>query len=162
MNFSIESLKGTRAFALRLIDGLSDEALNSIPEGFSNNIIWNLAHLVAVEQGILYKRSAAEPQLPDSFISKYTRGTSPEGNLSAADIAEIKSLLTSTLRQLEADFGNGVFANYNAWTTPYGVELRNIDEALQFLLFHEGMHCGYIMALKRAIAVAGQPAGIAV
>lgn len=155
MNFSIESLKSTRAFALHLAEGLSDEALNAIPDGFSNNIIWNLAHLVAVEQSILYKRSGAEPRVPVSFISKYTRGTKPEGNLSGAEISEIKSLLTSTLPGLEADLANGVFANYNAWATPYGVELHNVEEALQFLLFHEGMHCGYIMALKRVVA-AGQ------
>src|SRR4051812_33090917 len=122
MNFSIESLKSTRSFALRLVDGLSDEALNAIPEGFGNNIIWNLAHLVAAEQGILYVRGGAEPALPASFISKYTRDTRPEGDLTGDSIVEIKSLLTSTLPKLEADFADGVFAGYNAWTTPYGVD----------------------------------------
>ena len=152
MNNSIESLKQIRAFALQLVDGLSDEALNTIPEGFNNNIIWNLAHLVAAEQGVCYMRGGAQPAMPVEYIQTYTRGTKPVGEVSAEGIADIKTALTATLPKLEADYAAGAFAAYKPWTTPYGMELANIDEALHFLVFHEGLHCGYIMALKRAVA----------
>lgn len=152
MNASIELLKKSRAFALQLVEGLSDETLNTIPKGFSNNIIWNLAHLVAAEQGVLYLRSGAPLNVPAEFYQAYTRGAAPQGTVAAADIAAIKDLLTSTLPKLEADYDSGSLPPYKPWTTPYSIELTSIDAALEFLIFHEGLHCGYIMALKRAVA----------
>jgi hypothetical protein len=152
MHKAIDSLLKTRSWALQLTEGVPDEALNAIPAGFNNNIIWNLAHLVAAKQGLCYVRSGVEPVLPVEFLKTYTRGTKPEAPVSAEGIAKIKSLLTSTLPRLDADLAAGIFTDYKAWTTPYGVELRSIEDALQFLAFHEGMHCGYIMALKRVVA----------
>ena len=153
MNNAIESLMKVRAFAVQLMDGLSSEALNTIPEGFNNNIIWNLAHLVAAEQGICYMRAGVAPTIPTAFILAYTRGTKPTGDVSAADILAIRTALTASPVRLAADYAAGVFAGYKAWTTPYGVTLTTIDEALQFLLYHEGLHGGYIMALKRLVAL---------
>ncbi len=147
----MQTLQKTRAFALQITTGLTDEELNTIPEGFNNNIIWNLAHLVAAEQGVCYLRSGAEPRMPMEFCKAYTRGTKPDAQVSAGEIAAIKEMLTATPLMLMQDLEAGVFANYVAWTTPYGLELKTIEEALQFLLFHEGMHCGYIMALKRTL-----------
>ena len=159
MHKAIDSLLKTRTWALQLVEGLSDEALNAIPEGFNNNIIWNLAHLVAVEQGVCYVRSGLEPVLPMDFIKAYTRGTRPESAVAAEGIAEIKALLLASPARLDADLTAGRFSGYKAWTTPYGVALDTIEDALQFLQFHEGMHCGYIMAMKRVVAVE-QPAPV--
>ena len=152
MSFPTRSLLHIRNFAHQLAEGLTDDALNTIPPGFSNNIIWNLAHLVAAEQGVCYIRGGAAPRQPMDFIKAYSRGTRPEAPVSAEGIAHIRALLTATPPVLEADLAAGAFAGYQPWTTPYGTVLNNIDEALQFLLFHEGLHCGYIMALKRALA----------
>lgn len=155
MNFPTTALRNIRAFALQLADGLSGEALNTVPPGFANNIIWNLGHLVAAEQGVLYVRGGLAPKVDTGFLKKYTRGTKPEGAVSNEEITRIKAMLSSTLPGLEADLAAGVFGEYKAWTTPYGVELTTIEEALQFILFHEGIHCGYIMALKRALGAMG-------
>jgi hypothetical protein len=157
MNTSIVSILNTRNWLLQIIDGLSDDALNTIPEGFNNNIIWNMAHLVAAEQGLCYVRSGETPRMPVEFLKTYTRGTKPERALSASEIADIKAKMVSTLPQLQADLDAGMFSGYQAWTTPYGVELTSIEDALRFLSFHEGMHCGYILALKRMVATE-QPA----
>jgi len=36
-------------------------------------------------------------------------------------------------------------------TTRYGVTLSNIEEAIRFVPFHDGLHTGCIMALKRTV-----------
>ena len=36
------------------ISSLSPRQLNEIPPGFNNNIIWNLAYLIACQQGVCY------------------------------------------------------------------------------------------------------------
>lgn len=151
MHQQIENVKSTRAYLLNLVDGLTIEQLNEIPEGFNNNIIWNIAHLISAQQGICYKRSGLQPIVQDKFISPYLPGTKPEGFVNSSDMETIKSLLLSSLDEFESDYKKNFFTTYTPVVTRYGVELANIDDAVNFLLFHEGLHTGYVMALKRVL-----------
>ena len=81
MNKHIDWIKRTRQSLLQLVEGLTIEQLNEVPSGFNNNIIWNLAHLVAVQQGICYKRSGVSTVVDEKFIAAFTRGKSPNGLL---------------------------------------------------------------------------------
>ena len=151
MDHIIDNVKQVRAHALESISGLSAAQLNEIPEGFNNNIIWNLAHLVAAQQGICYLRAGLETFVDKEFYQRYTGGTKPAGIVSEEDIAHIKTLLISTLDQFKRDYHNQIFDNYKGWATRYGVDLNSVNDAVMFLSFHEGLHLGYIMALKRII-----------
>ncbi|MGY0040774.1 DinB family protein [Pedobacter sp. NJ-S-72] len=151
MDHIINNVKQVRAHSIESISGLSAAQLNEIPEGFNNNIIWNLAHLVAAQQGICYLRAGLETFVDKEFYLSYTGGTKPNGIVSEEDIAHIKTLLISTLDQFKIDYHNQIFENYKGWTTRYGVDLNSVDDAVTFLSFHEGLHLGYIMALKRII-----------
>ena len=42
-----------------------------------------------------------------------------------------------------------MFIGYTQWTNRTGIEITNIDDAIANVLFHEGIHLGYVMALKR-------------
>jgi hypothetical protein len=35
--------------------GIYFEQLNTIPEGYNNNLIWNIAHIIVVQQMLVYK-----------------------------------------------------------------------------------------------------------
>ena len=50
-----EILKLTRQYLLNDIKDLTVEQLNEVPAGFNNNIIWNVAHMLATQQGICYE-----------------------------------------------------------------------------------------------------------
>ena len=52
---------------------------------------------------------------------------------------------------MEEDYHKGVFKTYNEYTTSYNVTLNNIEKAIMFNNVHEGLHLGYIMALKKAL-----------
>ncbi|HWZ34930.1 MAG TPA: DinB family protein [Mucilaginibacter sp.] len=151
MTKAIETIKLTRTSLLDAVKDLSIEQLNKIPAGFNNNIIWNLAHLVAAQQNICYKRAGLEPVIEERFFTPFLPGTKPEAFISAGDVERIKGLLFSTLDQLEAGLQSGKFANYTPWTTRYGNSINSGEEAAAFLPFHEGIHTGYIWALKRVI-----------
>ena len=43
---AIQNLKMTRRLTLKMVDGISDDRLLTIPERFSNNLLWQLGHLV--------------------------------------------------------------------------------------------------------------------
>jgi len=136
---------------LDIVHDLSTEQLNKIPEGFNNNIIWNLAHLVAMQQGVCYLRTGLPTVVDEAFWLTYKSETKPTEIVDSAGVEHIKKLLVSTMDQLEIDYNNQIFGNYAPWTTRSGIELRNIDEALSFIPMHEGLHIGYIMALKRVV-----------
>jgi len=151
MHQQIEKIKSTRTFLLTLIEGLTTEQLNQIPQGFNNNIIWNLAHLVSAQQSICYKRSGLQPIVQDKYFTSYLSGTKPDGFIDSNEVETIKALLLSTLNEFESDYKKGFFTTYTPVVTRYGVALDNIDDAVNFLPFHEGLHVGYVMALKRMV-----------
>jgi hypothetical protein len=151
MTKKIEIIRKTRAFLLENLKDLNTEQLNKIPEGFNNNIIWNLGHMVAAQQGVCYARAGLTPKVSEEFIAAYKSGSKPGNFVDDAGIAEIKSLMFSTLDELEADCNNQIFDGYTAWTTRYSVELASIDEAINFIQFHEGLHSGCSTALKRLV-----------
>lgn len=148
---AIETIKKTRHFLLDTIKDLSAEQLNKIPQGFSNNIIWHLGHMVAAQQGVCYIRAGITPVLDQSFIDRYKSGTKPETIIPEEEIEQIKGLMFSSLDQLQQDYNRKTFEGYTAWSTRYGNTITCIDEAISFLPFHEGMHIGYIMAFKRLV-----------
>ena len=133
------------------------EQLNEVPEGFNNNIIWNMGHLIAAQQNICYLKPGLPPFLDDLFFQQYKPGSKPESPARADRIEEIKILLLSAADQLKADYNKGLFTDYPSWINRYGLEMSDIDTVLQFLLFHEGLHFGYIMALKRIVKKNNQP-----
>lgn len=151
MNLTIDTIRKERRFLLQLLEELTTEQLNQVPQGFNNNIIWNLAHMVASQQGVCYLRAGVSTRIENAFYGRFKPGTRPDGFIDVSEVTEIKALLLSTLDQFETDYAANHFANYAPWTTRYGVELTNIDEAVQFLLYHEGLHTGSIMALKRLV-----------
>ena len=153
MNQNIDTIKKTRQHVLQLLNDVTTDQLNKVPPGFNNNIIWNVAHMIAAQQGVCYLRSGLNTRIEEAFYHRYKPNTKPEGFVDDAEIEKIKSLLFTSLDEFETDYNANVFSNYNTWTTRYGTTLANIDEAVHFLLFHEGLHTGYVMALKRALQV---------
>lgn len=154
MDRKIDKIKKVRQFILEQITGLSDEQLNKIPAGFTNNIIWNLAHLICAQQSICYLRAGQQVIVPDKFITPFFTNTKPERILEYDEIQEIKRLFLSTIDQLQLDFESGMFSSY----TPspnilriYGIDVHSIEDALEFVLYHEGYHSGSILALKKLV-----------
>lgn len=151
MNSVFDVQKTIREILLKTLDNHSLEQLNKIPTGFSNNIIWNVAHCVAAQQTLVYKLSGLPTMVSEDFILKYRKGTKPEGDVSQAEVDEIKALLTATLEKTQNDFESGLFVDYNEYTTSMGFTLKNIQGALDFNNYHEGIHTGIIMSIRKFV-----------
>ena len=147
----VDRIRKTRTFLSDIIKDISIDQLNQIPAGFPNNIIWHLGHMVAAQQGICYLRAGLQPAVPESHMQLYKPGTKPDKPVSSEEAAAIKQLFFSTLDQLEKDLQQNLFTNYTTWTSRYGVEITSIDNALEFLLFHEGYHSGCVTSMKRVV-----------
>lgn len=147
----IDILKKTRQHLLNFISDLSVDELNKIPAGFNNNIIWNVAHIIAAQQGVCYMRGGLPLVVKEDLFLSYKPDTKPTASVDIDAIANIKSLLIPTIDQMETDYNNGLFNSNPEWTNRYGVVHNNINDTIKFLLFHDGLHLGYVMALKRSV-----------
>ncbi len=107
--------------------------------------------MVAAQQNLCYKRAGLDIVIDEQHFTPYLPGTKPERFIEADEVELIKSSLISTLDLLDADLQTNKFENYTGWTTRYGNTLNNIEEAVAFVPFHEGIHTGYVWALKRVI-----------
>ncbi|MHC0439332.1 DinB family protein [Flavobacterium sp. 3-210] len=151
MDSVFEVHKTIRENLLKVLDNHSLEQLNKIPEGFSNNLIWNIAHCVSSQQVLVYKLSGLPTLVSEEFIAKYKKGTKPEGDVSQAEVDEIRNLLSATLTQTEKDFEENVFVSYNEYLTSMGFTLRNVEDALNFNNYHEGIHTGIVWSIRKFV-----------
>ncbi len=151
MNTQFDILKKSRELVLKRIEGLTQEQLHKIPEGFKNNIAWNVAHLVVTQQLLHYKLSGLQCLVPDDLIENYKKGTSPLEEMSAEDFEEVKELLVGLPDTLIEDYNEGIFKEYTEYPTSTGFVLDSIDTAIAFNNLHEGIHLGAIMALTKLV-----------
>ena len=151
MNKNFDTLKKSRILILKIIEGLSIDQLNKIPEGFKNNIAWNIAHLVVTQQLLCYKLAGLKCLISEEMIINFQKGTAPTYTISEAEFKEIKTLFLALPEKLTADYEKGIFTEYNEYTTSVAVTLKNINDALTFNLLHEGIHLGIILQLKKFV-----------
>ena len=132
-------------------ENFSLEQLNKVPVGFNNNIIWNIAHIVVAEQMLLYLASGNQPMISAELIERYKRGTRPERDVTQQEADEIKNLLFTTIEKSERDYKNGLFTNYTERKTEFGFVLSSIEDAIAFNNYHEAVHLGVIMGLRKFV-----------
>ena len=151
MKKEFEQLRKTRMGLLYQVQDLDIAQLNKIPEGFNNNIIWNIGHIFTGQQRICYLRSGLKPVLEIPVLSDYTPQSKPFSMIEEKEIINLKKLFVPMVDRLEEDYEKQLFVNYETFSTPYGFDIASIDDAIRFMIFHEGLHAGYIQAMKRMI-----------
>lgn len=151
MKTQFEILKTSRELVLKTIDGLSLEQLHTIPAGFKNNIAWNIAHLVVTQQLLLYKLSGLDCLVPDDLIADFKKGTLPTRTFSEEEFEEVKELFLGLPETLAEDYEAGIFETFEEYPTSTGFVLSSFEKAVSFNNFHEGMHLGIIMSLKKVV-----------
>lgn len=149
MQDTFEVNRTSRKMASSYFENYTLEQLNKIPEGFSNSLIWNIAHIVVTQQLLVYKFSGLPMMVSNEMIEKYRKGSKPESDVMQAEADEIKSLLVKTVDQLEVDYNNGIFENYQEYPTSTGFVLKSAKGAIEFNNFHEGLHLGIMMSIRK-------------
>ncbi|MBC7655142.1 MAG: DinB family protein [Oligoflexus sp.] len=110
MKKQFEIHRTTRKTLLAYIEGLSVEQLNRIPAGFTNNIIWNLAHMITTQQGVSYKRGGLSMLIDEATFENFKPGTVPPLFVDDEQINHYKNLFLSTIDDWEKDFNENLFA----------------------------------------------------
>ena len=147
----LKGWKTSRKIYLDFFDKYSLEQMNVVPDKFSNNIIWNIGHIIAAQQSLVYRTSNLPMNIPQDFFDRYKPGTKPMGAVSQDEAEEIKSLLISLVDQTETDLAKGKFESFTERNTITGFHLGNLQDALVFNNYHEGLHMGYIKSIGRFV-----------
>ena len=142
-----------RKILYRYLNDVPSQLLHKIPQGFNNNIWWNIAHVVVTQQKLVYGLSGLPLRISSELVEKYQKGTFPQGNPLASETEEVKKLLFELPEQTVEDYHKGVFKEFNSYMTTPKVPLHSVEDAMAFNVFHEGLHLRSIMALVRAVKV---------
>ncbi|OCB77415.1 DinB family protein [Flavobacterium crassostreae] len=127
------------------------EQLNTIPAGHNNNLIWNIAHVVVVQQMLVYGLSGLPINLPEEIVEKYKKGSKPEQDATQEEVDAIQTMLLSTIDQTQKDLDNQLFVQFKEYPTSTGFVLKNAQDAMNFNNFHEGIHLGVIFSIRKLI-----------
>lgn len=133
------------------LERYSLEQLNKIPSGFTNNIIWNIGHIITTQQGLVYRLSGLPVTISKEFHNKYKIGTFPVKPATQEEVDEIKSLLQSQIQHTREDYDSGRFQNFKEYVTSIGFHLDSIEEAISFNNYHEAIHLGFMINIQKFI-----------
>lgn len=133
------------------LENYSLEQLNKIPTGFSNNLIWNIGHIIVAQQGLVYRLSELPMYISTEMVDIYKNGSKPTGKTSQVEVDELKLLLFNLLEKTKADFADGKFITYNEFTTSTGFHLASTKDAIEFNNYHEGLHLGFMMNIRKFV-----------
>ncbi len=151
MNYHFQAHRQVRLNLLEILRSTSQKDLLLIPDGFNNNIYWNIAHTVATQQLLCYYLSGNAFRIDTYWIETYKKGTLPKLDVAQSEVDDLAFLLTETAKILVKDYDAEFFTDYTSYTTSFGLDLKTIQDAIIFNNMHETQHLGYIMAQKRAI-----------
>jgi hypothetical protein len=140
-----------RTLLLKLIEKFSLDQLNTVPKGYRNSIFWNVAHTIVTQQLLVYGLSNTSLLVDSELVKSYKKDSKTVHEATEEELALIKTLMFSTIEQTKIDYDNGVFKNYTPYMTSLNVTLSTVDEAISFNAFHEGIHLGYILAMKNSL-----------
>ncbi len=125
---ALQVWRRNRKNLLQFMNSYDAAQLNRVPDGFSNNLIWNLGHILAVQQLLVYGLSGQPLQIPQKFVVRYQRDTRPEGPV---DLAATR------------------LGTFRPSPSSAGFRATNLQEAISFNYFHEGLHLGYMLSIRK-------------
>lgn len=147
------TLQNRKAFK-KILDTHSLEQLNFIPQNFSNNLLWNIAHAISVQQKIVYGLTTVPFRVDAAFVKDFAPGTRPEQNYDLTFVEELKSKLISSYKNMIEDIESGLLSNYTAYTPALNFEISDWQTAITFNHYHEALHMGACSLIShRALAL---------
>ncbi len=147
MKETLQFAKFVRSLTIGTVKDVDDEKWLITPEGFHNNIAWNVGHIVASQCYFAYALCGLPLPIPEGYGAMMNRDTSPEGWDSQPDISELRELLASIIDTIIEDHTQGKLDSPKPFNLFPHYPMTTMEQMVQFSCVHEGMHRGAIAAL---------------
>lgn len=73
--FQVEILRASRNRLYNLIEATTADILFKIPDGFNNNIMWQIGHCITSQQRHMYMRSGLPMHISKDFMEHFKIGS---------------------------------------------------------------------------------------
>ena len=153
--FLFNQLAFVRNQTLNLLDGVSEEMADRIPEGFRNTIRWNVGHIYVVVERFAFQYLGLPQNLPEGFKEQFEYGTSPLNTheYRVPTLSELEELLKAQQVRIQETLSDRIDEKIiPPYTTSAGMKLETPKEFLTFNLYHEGMHLTVIKLYKELLS----------
>ncbi|MEN2466832.1 DinB family protein [Ornithinibacillus sp. FSL M8-0202] len=141
-------LHAYRKETLRLVEELTEEEANMIPEGFHNNIRWNLGHIYLDQYLWIYALTKETSEETNQLNQWFGFGTNPNNfTEETPNLAELKERLTYQITDIKAKYEERLEEEF----PPTEMGMYTIEQVLTRTIYHEGLHTTAIQYLKRFI-----------
>ena len=149
--FLFDQLKVIRNNTINAVKELSESQADSVPEGFNNNIRWNLGHVYVVQERFAFGFIKEPMLMPEGFTELFGRDSKPsEWKVQPPTLPELIKLLEDQTSRIEEKLNNRLDEVVEKpYAMPSGLTLNTPGEFLAFSMYHEGMHVQTIKMLKK-------------
>lgn len=75
--FAFKTTERAQAQILKYLESVPEDARTIVPPGFSNNLHWQLGHILTVSDRVVNGLSGRQPVLPEAYATYFAPGTKP-------------------------------------------------------------------------------------
>lgn len=143
-NYVFDLWENIRQRILNDVENLPEDKREIVPRGFSNNIYWQIGHVLTSTDALVIQFAREEPRIPQSYSSFFKNGTKPSAwSEQPPDWETIVSQLKEQLKELRKTFARKL--------TEPGAVIDDVLQAVVGSIAHESIHSGMISAMVKAL-----------
>lgn len=140
-------MESIRSRMLAQLENVSEELADRIPAGFNNNIRWNLGHILTIHDMLIFQLNNEKSGFPADYPALFKNGTKPADWQQTPPALEVLTQqLEEQMKQIRETFSGRLDQEA---AKPFR-EMKTIGEIINFSFYHEGLHTGFIWAMKKA------------
>jgi hypothetical protein len=155
-HFLFKQMVFVRSQTIKMMEGVTEEIADRIPEGFRNSIRWNLGHIYVVLERFAFQYIGLPQHLPNGFKEQFEYGTSPSNkpvSIPVPTLQELAILLKEQQERIREALAHRLQDKIvPPYTTSTGITLETPEQFLSFNLYHEGMHLSVIKLYKSLLS----------
>ncbi|MFD1952971.1 DinB family protein [Paenibacillus thailandensis] len=141
-------MKSYRSELLGIVSDVSETEAERIPSGFNNNIRWNLGHICLDQYLWIRALTKEDIPVPLKFNEWFGYGTDPSRFTDETPTySELIPMLQEQPGIIRETYKNRMEEEF----APTEMGMHTIEQVLVRTIFHEGLHIGAILALKRQL-----------
>lgn len=143
-----QQLETVRSWTIEVAQSIPEEIVHTVPEGFNNNLLWQVGHVLASTEYFLFDLPEKEIHLPNDHYELFGSGTSPgEWN---GDVPKIAQLITDLENQSERMKQISNEQLRQPLPAPkHG--FQTAGDCAGFSVMHEALHVGKIEEMQRLL-----------
>lgn len=146
----LKQFEMTRNFFLKKVEALPIDILEVQPEGFNNNILWHIGHVLTVTEQFMFGFPKKTTFLPENYVELFGNGTKPS-NWNSEEVPQFEELVAQLKEQVVRLKEIPVESFEQVLKKPF-LGLETYGELSQMALFHEAHHLGQIHSIQRVIS----------